>query len=691
MLSDSGQKVMATHLKRNAYLYIRQSTLRQVFENTESTKRQYGLRQKAVALGWPLERVIVIDNDLGSSGAESDRAGFQELVSEVGLGRAGIVMGLEVSRLARNSMDWHRLLEICALTETLILDEDGIYDPGHFNDRLLLGLKGTMSEAELHVLHARLQGGILNKARRGELRMRLPVGLVHNEADEVILDPDQQVQSAIRLLFATFARTGSAHATVRHFREQGIKFPRRPNEGPGKGELLWGELGHARVLQVLHNPRYAGTFVFGRTRTRHQLAGKTATRKVSRDDWQVVLPNNHPGYIPWETFESNQTRLLENAQARGEERRQSPPREGPALLQGLVICGRCGLRMTVRYGYSGHQPIPQYICQRKGIEQAIPVCQQISGEGIDAAIGDLLMEIMTPLNLEVALAVEAELQSRISEADALRQQQVERARYDAELTRRRYLRVDPDNRLVADALEADWNDKLRALKSAQEECERQQQSDRQLLDERQKREVRALAEDFPRVWNNPKTSFRERKRLIRLLIEDITLTRDREVGVQIRFKGGATRSLTLTRPKNAWQLRQTPQQVVEEIDRLLDFHTDGQIAERLNTQGVHPGKGERFTPGIVAKLRRQYGLKSRHDRLRETGLLTQEEIARDLGICVQTVRIWRTDGRLQGYVYNDKNECLYEPPGGNPPQKYQWQRVQGTSPPQFPFNRANEV
>ena len=347
--------------------------------------------------------------------------------------------------------------------------------------------------------------------------------------------------------------------------------------------------------------------------------------------------------------------------------------------------------MTVRYGYSGNNPRPLYVCQKKSVEHGVPVCQLVSGESIDAAIGGLLLETMTPLHLNVALAVETELQSRIQEADTLRQQQVDRAKYEAELARRRYLRVDPDNRLVADSLEADWNDKLRALQSAQEEYERQRQVDLRMLDDAGRKEIRALADDFPQVWNSPRTAHRERKRLLRLLIEDITLTKDKEVGVQIRFKGGAVRSLTLTRPKNAWQLRQTSHRVVEEIDRLLDHYTDGQVAEKLNALGMRSGKGSQFHGKIVSGLRRRYGLKSRHDRLREAGFLTQEEIARDLGICEERVRVWRNDGRLRGYAYNDKNECLYEPIGENPPKKYLWQRLKKAKMPAFTTDRTNEV
>lgn len=352
-------KVSAEHLRRQAYLYVRQSTLRQVIENTESTQRQYDLRRRAVALGWGEEQIEVIDSDLGQSGASAvDREGFQRLVSEVGLGRAGIVMGLEVSRLARNSSDWHRLLEICALRGTLILDEDGLYDPMDFNDRLLLGLKGTMSEAELHMIRARLRGGMLNKARRGELRLRLPGGFVYDAQDRVVLDPDRQVQASICLLFATFRRVGSAHATVKAYREQGLAFPARPHSGPHKGELVWRPLTNGRVGNVLHNPRYAGAYAYGRRRQRpRDLDGRTRTEVRPREEWHTLILDAHPGYITWAEYEENLARLRHNARATPESRR-GPPREGPALLQGLVICGVCGARMSVRYQGSKQAPKP---------------------------------------------------------------------------------------------------------------------------------------------------------------------------------------------------------------------------------------------------------------------------------------------------------------------------------------------
>jgi len=427
MRADAHQKVKPTHLKRSAYLYIRQSTLRQVLENTESTKRQYALRQHAIALGWQQDQIIVIDSDLGQSGASAaDREGFQRLVTEVSLGRAGIVLGLEVSRLARNSMDWHRLLEICALADTLILDEDGVYDPAHFNDRLLLGLKGTMSEAELHVLRARLQGGILNKATRGELFMRAPIGFAYDPAGRLRLDPDQQIQDTMRMLFETFQRTGSAMATVREFRKSGVLFPRRIHSGPGKGEVIWGKLEHSHVLRVLHNPRYAGVFVYGRSRVRKNIDGDCKVQQLPREEWHTFIPESHPAYISWDEHERNLKLLRESAQAIGFDRRKSPPREGPALLQGLVICGKCGRRMTLRYHARRESLCPEYVCQRKGIENAEPLCQRIPGADIDRVVGDILLELVNPVTLEIALTVQQELQARLDESDRLRRQHVER-------------------------------------------------------------------------------------------------------------------------------------------------------------------------------------------------------------------------------------------------------------------------
>lgn len=692
-LELSTQKITASHLRREAYLYVRQSTLRQVFENTESTERQYALRERAVALGWPIERITVIDHDLGLSGASAaDRAGFQRLVTEVGLGHAGIVLGLEVSRLARNCADWHRLLEICALADTLILDEDGLYDPSHFNDRLLLGLKGTMSEAELHVLRARLQGGLRNKARRGELQFPLPVGLVYDLQGRVVLDPDQQVQQTLHTFFQTYERTGSALAVVKFFRREKLLFPRHVRGGPRKGELIWVPLIHSRALQMLHNPRYAGAFAFGRSSNRKLGDGHVVVRKLPQDQWHTLLLSAHPGYITWEQYQAHQQQLRDAAQSYGDDRRHGPAGDGPALLQGLVLCGVCGRRMSLRYHRRPGGLVPQYICQWESTQHGEEVCQSIHGQALDEAIGRLLLERITPVTLNVAFAVQQELQSRFEEVDRLRQQQVERARYEADLARQRYMQVDPGNRLVADALEADWNEKLRTLTAAQDEAEQQRATDHQLLDDQCRQRVLALATDFPRLWNSPQTNARDRKRMVRLLIEDVTLTQTETLLAQVRFKGGATQSLSLARPLTAAQMRQTAPEVVAEIDRLLTDHVDSEIAAQLNERGWTSGEGCPFSSRIVANIRRDYRLKPRFERLRERGLLTVSELAAKLGVRRQTIALWRREGLLQGHAYNDKHECLFDPPTADSPTKQQGHKLDDRRRfPKIPSHRRKEV
>ncbi|MBC8423118.1 recombinase family protein [bacterium] len=657
-------KVEATHLARRAYLYIRQSTLRQVLENVESGRRQHALRRRAVALGWSTDDIETIDEDQGRSGASSaGRRGFQRLVAEVGTGHAGIVMGLEVSRLARNNADWHRLLEICALTDTLILDEDGVYDPAHFNDRLLLGLKGTMSEAELHVLRARLRGGILNKARRGELKVRLPTGLVFDSAGRVVLDPDRQVQDSFRLFFRTFARTGTAHAVVRHWRDQDLPFPRRLHTGPYKGDLVWGTLSDGRAINILRNPRYAGAFCYGRRRQVRTTDGKTRQVLREQGDWIALLPEAHEGYISWTEYEENLQRLRHNAQEQGCARR-TPPREGPALLQGLVVCGRCGRGMTVRYHKQKRGLVPEYVCGRAGRPGA-PCRQSIPGAGIDDAVGRLLLELVSPVALEVSLAVQQELEDRLEEVDQLHYRQVERARQEAELARRRYLQVHPDNRLVADVVEADWNEKLRALDAAQRDYERQRQADRVLLDERQRERVLALASDFREIWESPATDARDRKRMVRLLIEDVTLHRGAEVTTQIRFRGGATRTLTLDRAKPAWQTWVTPSGTVARIDELLDDHTYAEVAEILNAEGHRSGQDKSFFGWRIKQILRSHGLRNRRDRLRDRGLITLTELAAGLGLSTYTIKARRLAGTLpvKAFRLDDNGRHMYEDPG----------------------------
>jgi DNA invertase Pin-like site-specific DNA recombinase len=669
MSSAINQKVTVSHLKRQAYCYVRQSTLKQVFENTESTKRQYALRERAMALGWPVVQIVTVDSDLGETAASvADRDGFQKLMAEVSLGRVGLVMGLEVSRLARNNADWARLLEICAITDTLILDEDGIYDPTDFNDRLLLNMKGTFSEVELHVLKSRLRGGALSKARRGEFKTRLPTGFVYDHNDKVILDPDKQVQQAFRLFFDIFQRTGAAFATAKAFAKDEVKFPCRSHLGPNKGELQWQRLTYSRAQLVLKNPRYAGAYYYGRQRSRKNVDGSTTYFWVPQDEWIVLIKNVHPGYITWEQYEENVRRIRENAVAYNNIDRKTPPREGPCLLQGLAVCGKCGQRMTIRYKYQSKGRIePAYLCQRNRIERHENSCQYIPGAGIDEAISKLLIESVTPLTLEVALEVQRELESRFNEADKLRKQQVERAEYEANLARRRFMQVNPDNRLVADTLEAEWNEKLRDLQQAKDYYDKHRRLESEKLQKEQKKEILKLARDFPKLWKNPRTPVREKKRMIRFLLEDVTMIRGEEITLHVRFKGGAKKTLKLPPPLKGWQYNVTDPEIVELVDELLSNHNYLEIATILDERGYKSGTGMQFDKKVVKAITHSYNLKTRYARLRNTAKLTAEEVANLLGVTVATVRRWGKKEIIKTYPYNDRNGCLYEHPGVNSP------------------------
>ena len=669
MSRQANQKVTASHLKRQAYCYVRQSTLKQVFHNTESTKRQYALRERAVALGWPVVQIVTVDSDLGETATSvADRQGFQKLMTEVSLGRVGLVMGLEVSRLARNNADWSRLLEICAITDTLILDEEGIYDPTDFNDRLLLNMKGTFSEVELHVLRSRLRGGILSKARRGELKTRLPTGFVYDHNDKIMIDPDQQVQQSIRLFFDMFQRTGAAFATVKAFAKDDVKFPCRIHLGPDKGQLKWQRLTSSRALVILKNPRYAGAYYYGRQRSRKNVDGSTTYFKVPRDEWRVLIKDAHPGYISWDQYEENLRRIRQNAVAYNVVDRKTSPREGPCLLQGLAICGKCGQRMTIRYKYQNKGRIdPVYLCQRHRIERWESSCQYIPGGTIDEAISKLLLESVTPLTLDLALQVQKELETRFNEADNLRKQQVKRAEYEAHLARRRFMQVDPDNRLVADTLEAEWNEKLRQLQEASDYYEAHHRRESENLKQTQEKAVLKLAKDFPKLWKNPKTPVREKKRMIRFLIEDVTIIRGEDITLHVRFKGGATKTLKLPLPLKGWQYNMTDPKIVEIVDELLTDHTYAEIATILDKRGYKSGQGHQIDRNIVKGITHKYKLKTRFARLRATGKLTVDEVASLLGVTAATVRRWGKEGIIKTYPYNDRNGCLYEHPGINSP------------------------
>ena len=668
--------VTADHLRRCACLYVRQSSLQQVHDHQESTARQYALKRRALALGWAADQIVVVDEDLGISGASAaERTGFQRVVADVGLGRVGVVMGLEVSRLARNSSDWHRLLEICALSETLILDEDGIYDPAHFNDRLLLGLKGTMSEAELHVLRARLIGGQLNKARRGELWMRPPLGMVFDAGGKLMLDPDEQVQGAVRLVFETFRRTGSAGAVVRYFREQEVAWPRRVVKGPRKGALVFGELERDRVLGILHNPRYAGAYVFGRTRQRKiRPVGQAWYRRLPREEWKVFLPDAHPGYITWEQFEANQEVLHANAQSTGADRR-SAPREGVALLQGLAVCGRCGNRMTVRYVVSRGHPEPLYCCQRQLVRRAEATCQRLPGEVIDRAISELVLETVTPASIDVAVEVFDELRARAAEIDRAKRAQIARLREDAELAQRQFLLVNPEHRLVADNLERHWNEALQRLAAAEEAYAGAGKTQPPPVTPEMKERVAALVSDLPRVWHDPRTPARDRKRMLRLLVEDVTLLRDDVIRLSIRWRGGATRQIECPLPLGAPDLRRTPPAVVEQVRALATEQTDAQVAETLNRRWLRTGTGLPFSRLRVRALREAYDIDSYAEHLTKAGWLTVPQMAGQLDVHPATAKRFAQEGVLRAVRADDRGTILFEQPTGPLPVAHPGRRL----------------
>jgi DNA-binding transcriptional MerR regulator len=508
-----------------------------------------------------------------------------------------------------------------------------------------------------------MQGGLLAKARRGELALRLPVGLIYDSTGQVVLDPDAAVRHAVGHLFATFARTGSAQAVVKTFTTEGLTFPARHLTGAHAGQLYWTPLRHHHVLSTLHNPRYAGAYCYGRRRHQRDPDGGQRTLIKPRDEWTVLIPDAHPGYISWEQFDTNQATLTANAAAHGTDRRAGPAREGPALLQGLVVCGRCGQRMTVGY----HQRrdgslVPDYTCQREGIATATPICQNITGAAVDAAVADLVLQTLTPLALDVALSVADQIAAQAADADRIRASHVQRAHHNAELARRRYLAVDPTNRLVADALEADWNTKLRELTDAQNDYDKAKARAEHQLDPTRRERIRALAADFPALWNNPATPMRERKRLIRLLVTDVTLLKTPDgITASVRFPGGQHHTLNLPRPLTAWELHSTPETTITLIDELLNTHTYDQTVNILNDQGLTSGWGKPFTVPTLTALCHARNIPSHADRLHAAGMLTTHEIAAQLHATVTTIRKWHRLGLITGQRIDGRGECLYHP------------------------------
>lgn len=652
-------KVQDHHRERSAAIYIRQSTMGQVRHHQESTERQYAFKARAQELGWPAESVQILDADLGQSGTQTThREDFKRLVTEVSMARVGAIFALEASRLARSNLDWQRLIEICAVTQTLVIDEDGCYDPADFNDGLLLGLKGTIAQAELHFIHARLQGGKLNKAKRGELRFPLPVGLSYGDDGQVELDADQEVQGAVRLVFRGFRETGTAYAVVQQFARQGLRFPKRAYGGAWDGKLIWDRLSHSRVLGILKNPSYAGVYVYGRYHSNKEVSRdgtvRTRTKPVPMDCWHVRIADHHPGYINWEEFERNQA-LLEKNRTNGEAMVLSgPAREGLALLQGLLLCSRCGRRLSVRYTGNGGI-YPMYECnalRREGLSGSS--CMSVRCDLLDGAVVKRALAVLEPTQIEVAAAAMLELDSRDDARVRQWQMRIERAEYEVQLAERRYEEVDPSNRLVAGTLEKRWNDALVGLKELREQLAASERQEALRVTAEQRAKVLALAEDFPRLWQEPSTKAKDKKRLLQLLIKDITveqLAERQTIILHVRWQGGACEDLKVTRlPKVADQLRYA-EELVQRVRELSCELIDDQVAETLNREGRRPSKGETFTKSIVRWIRHKHRIPA--PRLMRPGELTVWQVAEKLGVSRGVVYYWIDYGVIEARRQNN--------------------------------------
>jgi DNA invertase Pin-like site-specific DNA recombinase len=601
-------KIADQHLSRQACIYIRQSTLAQVRFNQESTDRQYNLVNKARSLGWSQEQIRVFDQDLGKSGsATSTRTDFKTLVGDVAMGHVGAIFSLEVSRLARSNQDWHRLLELCAITATLVIDEDGVYCPAEFNDGLVLGMKGTFAQAELHIIRARLHGGKLNKASRGDLKFALPVGLVYDE-DKIVLDPDREVQVAIRTVFELFEHEGTAYGVVKRFDELGLRFPRRAYGGAWSGKLLRGRLTHSRVLGLLANPSYAGVYVFGRYQSSKQVgpSGEIVTRSgpVPQDAWRVMIRDHHDGYIDWGQFEANRLRLASNRT--NKEVLPGPAREGLCLLQGMLLCGACGRRLVTRYtGNGGVYPI--YQCIWKHREALSPrACFSVTAAPLDQAITARLVSAITPATIDLALAALTNLEERDREIGAQWRMRIERARYDVDLADRRYEAVDPANRLIAATLEQRWNDAMQRLQELEAELAAFECKTMRAVTAEQKRQILLLAGNLPTLWNAPTTTPRDRKRILRLLVRDITVTKGAEakiVKLHVRWQGGAIETLELQLPPNRAEAVRYPEAFVARIRELAINHHDEEIIRLLSAEGKQSSTGKPLTLSMIKWLR----------------------------------------------------------------------------------------
>jgi DNA invertase Pin-like site-specific DNA recombinase len=642
-------KITDRHLLRPACIYIRQSTLAQVRSHQESTDRQYNLMHKARSLGWSEEHIRLLDRDLGQSGATaSNRTDFKTLVSDVAMGQVGAIFCLEASRLARSNQDWHRLLELCAITATLVIDEDGVYSPADFNDSLVLGMKGTFAQAELHIIRARLHGGKLNKAARGELRFSLPIGLVF-ENDKIVLDPDQEVQAAVRAVFQLFEQEGTACGVVRRFQERGLRFPRRSDGGACNSKLVWGRLTYSRVRRMLSNPAYAGAYVFGRQQTSKRVTPTgeivSHSRVVAEDAWRVTIQGHHEGYIDWERFTANRHRLASNRT--NDETLPGPAREGLCLLQGMLLCGTCGRRLGVRYtGNGGIYPV--YQCTWRYREAlSTCACLAVPAGPLDQAVTVRLASAITPRTIELALAALGSLEQRDREVGAHWRLRIERARYEADLAERRYEAVDPANRLIAATLEQRWNSAVQHLRDLEAELAAFERQTLRAVTAEQKQQILQLAGDVPRLWAAASTTSRDRKRILRLLIHDVTVAKDpnckKLIRLHLRWQGGATETLNITLPPNRAEAVRYPAAFVARLQELATLHDDNGIVAVLHEEAYRSPSGRPLTAAMVKWIRHKHRIPGPQP---PDHTLSVQQVRRRYGVSLGVVHYWIERGIL---------------------------------------------
>lgn len=593
---SASTKITTDHRQRRACVYVRQSSVFQVLHHRESTERQYNLRQRAQELGWAADAVVIIDEDQGQSGVSAEyRHGFQRLVAEVAAGEVGVVLMLEASRLARCGSDWHRLIEICSLTQTLIADEHSVYDAREPNDRLLLGVKGTLSEAELMTLRTRLYEGRWNKARKGQLGRSIPTGYVCDPEGRWVKDPDRQVRERLDYIFALFDQLGVARQVLLKLKAAQLKLPARLPGGPGKGQLVWKEASYRAVVRILRNPAYAGVYVYGECEydgtQRYPKTGKARPRLRPLEKWPVCLRDHHEGYIGWEDYLANRQRLHQNW---FRSNTQGAPREGAALLQGLVWCGRCGAKMSVNSHSIREKRRPTYLCNHAYIDAAAPTCQSMTSKPVDDCVVALFFEALAPAQVQIALQAVEQLEHERQALQQQWEQQLEQARYEVQLAQRQYDAVDPDYRLVAAELERRWNDRLAALQKLEQAYTEAQQQARFTVSADEQRAMKRLAQDLPGLWQAPTTTDRERKQLLRYAIAEVQLdgvTTSGKIDIRITWRSGAVTQQQIDRLKVGCWAPRTDDQVIDRIRALAPRYTAAEISERLNQEGLRSAHG----------------------------------------------------------------------------------------------------